>query len=537
MNLKNSFLLLVLFFVPAFLSAGGDHQNGDAFVAASIGEPVNLLPLFAADSASAEVSKLIFNGLVKYDKDLKLTGDLAESWEVKDGGLRIVFYLRKNVKWQDGEPFTAADVEFTYQKLTDPRIPTPYGGDFEKVVSLAVKDPYTVEVVYKEPFSPGLASWGMGILPRHLLLHENLPATRFSRAPIGTGPYLLKQWKSQDQLLLQANPRYFEGRPLIDRYVYRIIPDQATTFLELQTENVDFVNLSPLQFKRQTDTPFFRRKYQKLKIPSFGYAYIGYNLLSPLFADKKARQAVGMAINKKDIIDVTLLGFGRPATGPFLPESWAYHPGVRESAFHPERAKALLEEAGWSDTDGDGWLDKDGRKFSFTILTNQGNDQRKMACEMVQKRLKDVGIEMKIQIVEWGVFLKEFIDKRRFDAVLLGWQLSPDPDVYELFHSSRAVPGKFNFVSYKNPEVDRLLEEGRRLFGEEARATVYRRVHEILSEEEPYTFLYVPETLVAVHRRFRGVEVGPAGIGHNFIRWFVPEGERRYKSPDRRFWA
>ena len=522
------FFLFNFLLVPAIWAE--EPVNGDAFVVSSIAEPTNLIPFLATDSSSAEVSRLIFNGLVKYDKDLKLTGDLAESWEIKEDGLVIVFHLRKDVAWQDGKPFTAKDVEFTYRQLTDPVVPTPYGADFEKVQSLRTPDLYTVEVVYKEPFSPGLASWGMGIVPEHLLSKENLLNTPFSRAPVGTGPYILKKWRTNEKIELVFNPRYFEGRPAIDRYVYRIIPDQTTTFLELQTGNLDTAALTPLQFKRQTQTPFFEKNYSKFSYPSFGYAYLGYNLKHPFFGDKRVRKALGMAINKKEIIDVVLLGYGKISTGPFLPGAWAYNPEVKEGVFDPETSRRLLKEAGWADADGDGILEREGQKFSFTVLTNQGNDQRKMACEMIQKRFKDIGVEMKIQVVEWGVFLKEFIDKKRFEAVLLAWQLSRDPDISSIFHSSAMGPGQFNFVSYQNPEVDRLLEEGRRIFSEESRAVIYRRLHEILSEDEPYTFLYTPEALLAVHRRFRGVEVTPAGIGHNFIRWFVPEAEQKYRA-------
>jgi peptide/nickel transport system substrate-binding protein len=504
-------------------------DTGDAFVSSSIGEPSNLIPFFASDSASASISRLIFNGLVKVDENLNVVGDLAESWEVKDNGLVLLFHLKKGVLWQDGAPFTAKDVEFTFQKLTDPAIPTPYGADFEKVKSLRVLDELTVEVVYKEPFSPGLSSWSMGIVPEHLLAKENLLATDFARHPVGTGPYILKKWETGQKIELAANKNYFEGRPNIDRAVTRIIPDTATTFLELEAGNLDTAGLTPLQFKKQTQNDFFKIHFNKFRYPSFGYVYIGYNLRNPIFTDKRVRKAMGLAINKREIIGVTLLGYGRVSTGPFLPGAWAYDPGVKETVFDPGAATRLLNEAGWKDTDGDGVLDKAGQKFSFTILTNQGNDERKMACEMIQKRLREIGIEMRIQIVEWSAFLKEFIDKKRFDAVLLAWQLGQDPDIYDIFHSSRAAPGGFNFISYKNEEVDRLLEEGRSVFGEAGRAPIYHRLHRILSEEEPYTFLYVPEALLVVDKRFRGVKASPIGVGYNFIHWYVPLAKQKYK--------
>ncbi|MBI3252893.1 MAG: peptide-binding protein [Candidatus Omnitrophica bacterium] len=521
------FLFLFLFSAPVFASA--DERRGDAFVTSSIAEPSNLIPFLASDSASAEVSRLLFNGLVKYDKNLKLTGDLASDWDIEEGGLVIVFHLRKNVRWQDGEPFTARDVAFTFRALTNPSVPTPYGGDFEKVVSLETPDPHTVRVRYKEPFSPGLASWSVGIVPEHLLKDADWPATGFSRNPVGTGPYKLVQWTSGEKLVLRANPDYFEGAPFIARVVYRILPEPTTAFLELETENIDSAALSPLQFKRQTGTPFFKTHYAKYAFPSFSYTYIGYNLRNPLFADKKVRKAIGLAIHKQEIIDTVLLGYGRAATGPFLADGWAADPAIGPSGFDPSRAKALLAEAGWRDTSGDGILDRGGRRFSFTILTNWGNTDRKMACEIIQKRLRDVGIEMNIQTLEWSVLLREFIGKKRFEAVLLGWQLSPEPDPYDIFHSSKTGPGQFNFVSYKNEEADRLMEEARRIFPEAERAKIYHRLHGILSEDEPYTFLYVPESLVALHRRFKGVEPAPAGIGHNFIEWYVLKNERKYR--------
>jgi len=168
------------------------QDYGDALVSASIADARNLMPMLASDSASAEISGMIFNGLVKYDKDLNLTGDLAESWDIQEGGLVIIFHLRKDVRWQDHHPFTAQDVEFTYRKMIDPDVRTPYGGDFERVKSLEVIDDYTVKVAYKEPFAPGLASWGMSIIPKHILEGQDLNTSEFCRAPVGTGPYILK---------------------------------------------------------------------------------------------------------------------------------------------------------------------------------------------------------------------------------------------------------------------------------------------------------------------------------------------------------
>jgi len=214
------------------------------------------------------------------------------------------------------------------------------------------------------------------------------------------------------------------------------------------------------EFKEHSVAEFFKKNFQRFNFPSFGYTYMGYNLNDPKFKDADVRRAINYAINKEEIIKGVLLGLGRVSTGPFIPESWAYNKDIQPAEYNPGKAKALLKNAGWQDRDGDGILEKDGMKFSFTVITNQGNDERKMTAEIIQKRLKEVGIEVKIKIIEWSAFVSEFIDKRRFEAVLLGWGRSLDPDMYDIWHSSKTKEGEFNFVGYSNGEVDELLLAG-----------------------------------------------------------------------------
>ncbi len=527
-RIKTVLCRAVFLFISVLLLAFSEPHYGDAIVIGAIGEPRTLVPILASDSASGAICSMVFNGLVKYDKNLKLVGDLAEDWDVSEDGLEITFYLKKNVRWHDGALFTADDVEFTFNSLIDPKVRTPYGGDFEMINELKVVDDYTVRILYKEQFSPGLSSWGMNIMPRHLLEREDLNITDFARSPVGTGPYKFKLWKTGERVELVSNHDYFEARPCIDRYIYRIIPDQATLFLELRAGGVDYTSLTPLQSKRQTESEYFKNNFQKFSFPSFGYTYLGYNLKDPRFQDVRVRQAINYAVDKEEIIRGVLLGLGRVCTGPFLPDSWAHNKEVEYVKYDPQKARMILKEAGWADLDGDGILEKNGDKFSFTIITNQGNEQRRMIAEIIQRRLREVGIEVKIKIIEWSAFVSEFIDKRRFDAVILGWGLSQDPDMYDIWHSSKTKEGEFNFVGYSNPEVDRLLLEGRRIFDQVERAKIYHQVHEILYEEQPYLFLYVPEALPIVHNRFKGIEVGVGGIGHNFIKWHVPQDEQRY---------
>ena len=497
-------------------------------VAGSIGDASNLLPALASDASSFDIIGLVYNGLVRYDKDLKIEGELASTWDISADGLQIVFHLRPGVKWHDGADFSAADVEFTWRVMTDPKTPTAYGEDFRQVKRFEVLDPLTFRVTYDKPFAPALISWGFSVMPKHLLEGKDITASPLARAPVGTGPYRFKEWKAGEKIVLEAYDGYWEGRPNIDRYLYRIIPDSATMFLELSAGNLDEMGLDSVQYTRQTDTEFFKKNYRKYRYLADAYSYLGFNQKLPLFQDKRVRQAISHAINKQEIIDIVLLGLGQEATGPYKPGTWAHNANVKRYPFDQARAQALLAEAGWTTKGPDGVLVNGGKRLAFTLMTNQGNKTRSKAAEVIQKNLKAVGIDVSIRIVEWAAFLKEFVNPKKFDAVILGWTIPRDPDSFDVWHSSKTGPAELNHVSFKNAEVDALLEKGRRTFDQEERRKAYARFQEILAEEQPYVFLYVPDALPIVSARIRGIVPAPAGISYTFIKWWVPKIEQKY---------
>jgi peptide/nickel transport system substrate-binding protein len=275
--------------------------DGGNYIEPSIGDASMLNPLLSSDSASNDINALVFNGLVKYDKDLKLVGDLAESWTVADGGKVITFKLRKNIAWHDGAPFTSADVLFTYQQLVSTMTQTPFAPDFQIVKKAEAPDPYTFRVTYTEPFAPAIESWGMGIIPKHIYEKGDINTHPANRHPIGTGPYMFHEWVPDEKIILVPNPHYFDGKPHFNRYVYRIIPDLSVQFLELRQGSLSTMAPSPDQYNGYDE---FFTYYNKFRYPAFRYDFFAFNLKNKLFQDVRVRRAFAHAVNKKDIVAI-----------------------------------------------------------------------------------------------------------------------------------------------------------------------------------------------------------------------------------------
>ncbi|WP_428566000.1 MAG: peptide-binding protein [Solidesulfovibrio sp. DCME] len=508
----------------------GQPVPGGRIVMAVIGEPSNLIPPLSSDSASHEVADLLYVSPLRYDKDIQLECFAAERYEVADDGKLLKFWLRPGIRWTDGVELTAEDVEFTYKLMIDPKTPTAYAEDYKAVASFTVTGKYSFEVRYAEPFARSLVTWAGAILPKHLLAGQDLMNTRYAREPVGAGPYTLTSWEPGRKLVLDVNPDYFEGRAYIDQVVYRIIPDQSTMFLELKAGGIDMMGLTPQQYLYQTNGPAWAADWQKFKYLSFAYTYLGYNLKSPFFRDVRVRQAFAHAVNKEDVIKGALLGLGLPTIGPYKPGTWMYDEAIKDYAYDPALAKKLLAEAGWEDRNGDGVLeDASGRPFAFTILTNQGNEQRVKTATIIQSQLAAIGVRAEIRTVEWASFIKEFVDKGNFDALILGWNITQDPDVFDVWHSSRAVPGGLNFVGFQNAAADALLNRGRHTVDQAARKKIYDAFQEILHQEQPYLFLYAPYALPILSARFQDVAVAPAGISYNFTKWWVPRDRQKFR--------
>lgn len=475
--------------------------------------PSRLNPLLATDSSSGAISSYLFDGLVKYDKNAKVIGALAESFEFKDKK-RLIFRLRKNIRWHDGHPFTSKDVLFTYNLLTNKdkkiMISTPYSTDFRMVQQVEALDAYTVEVVYKTPYYKAAEIWMMGILPYHLLKDEtNFMNSDFNRKPVGTGPYMLESLELSKNIVLKANEHYYEHRPHIDRIIYSIVPDGTTRFYMMQKKEVDLDALEPLQIEKKVDKSF-KNYYNIVEQIAKAYTYLGFNMKRELFQDKRIREAISLGIDKKELVDLLFFRHGQACHGPFLPGSFAYNDSYSKSAFNPEKAKKLLKEAGYTKE----------HPLRFEIATNTGNSIRQAAAQVIQYQLGKIGVEVKLRMMEWQAFLNTKVFAKDFDAVILGWGLSLIPDAYAIWHSDGIdKKGGFNFISYKNEAVDRMILQAERTVDKAKLAKIYQSIFAKIVEDHPYVFLYIPNEIAVVNKKIHPVEKSIVGLEHNIIDW------------------
>lgn len=434
----------------------------------------------------------------------------------------LEFFLRPGVRFHDGHPVSAADVKFTYDAIVDPKNLSPRLADYEPVKTVEVVDPLTVRITYKRLYSPAIGTWAMGILPAHRLDAAALaqeaaaqgkdPAdftlrhSRFNRHPVGCGPFAFNRWQSDQYIELDRFEGYWDGPPNYRKYIFRVIPDLLTQEMEFYAGTLDAYGVQPHQVARLREDP----RFQSFSGTSFGYTYIGYNLRRPPFDDRRVRRALGMAIDTQKIIDFVLYGQAERITGPFVKQTDFYHRGIAPLPYDPEGALALLAEAGWK-RNAQGRLEKNGKPLAFTLITNSGNDLRKAILAIAQDAWKQIGVEVRTDLLEWSVFIQERVNKLDFDALILGWTMGIDPDLYQIWHSSQTGPHQLNFVGFADAEADDLILRIRREYDVDAQVAYCHRLHEIIAREQPYTFLYVGRWTAVLDKRIVIAHRDPEG--------------------------
>jgi peptide/nickel transport system substrate-binding protein len=512
----------------------GEPQYGGTVIFGAIGD-VDTFSEFAKTSQLAhQIDQfMLFMSLVRYDEELQVAPYLARSWELSGDGSSVTFHLRPDVRWHDGAPVTAEDVLFTYRTALLDEVAYPQRAYFRMVRGAAALDSLTVRFDFVQPHAEPLdpfTQWS--VMPRHVLGEvppAGLANAPFNRAPVGSGPFRFESWEPNQSIVFVANedfPAELGGRPYVDRVVFRIIPEQTTLLTELRSGTVDLIRGVPPQEAAAVDAD---PQLEVVDYADRSFAYLAWNARDPLFADSKVRQALSLAIDRDQIVEALLYGYGKTAVSYVLPEvaPWAVDPELAPLPYAPDSARALLAGAGWKDSDGDGVLDREGRPFRFLLKTNKGNDLREDIAVIVQSDLRKVGVEAVPQLVEWTVFLNE-INSKDFEAYLSSWvydSFKLDPS--DVFHS-RSIDGKYNRSSYSNAAADSLMDLALAAVDRDEARPLWHRFQRIVRDEAPYTFLFYDRERMGVNVRLKGAVMDARGYLVNAPRWWVPEAERQF---------
>ncbi len=496
------------------------------------GRPATLDPITSNEMISLRLTELIFNGLVGINEKQEIVPELAEKWEISPDGRTYTFHLRKGVTWharegEEAKPFTADDVIFTHKIMMHPKTITPLKVRYEFIEKAEKIEDYTVQFVLKRPILNALAKFSFKIIPRHGPSNP-LYLTRedsFVQNPIGTGPYQLKNVTADREIILTANENYFKGRPHIDKFVSKPFADQNIMTQALMFNAIDMIVLvNPRDIPEiQGDKRFVLQPYNALS-----YSFFGYNIRNPLLADKRVRKAFTYAVNRQEMLDSFFNGQGTIISGPFAPGSWAYNLDVQPLPFDPEKAKALLKDAGFA-PGPDGFVQKDGKKLMLTLKVpiEKESEAVKRVVLAFKNYLKNVGVDIKVEFKEWQAWKEDIFLEHDFDVIFASWVFDDSADISSLFHSAEIGPWKNNFGGYTNPEVDGLIVESKLTLDHEKKRTINRKLHALLAEETPYTFLWTLTNYAGYHKKVRRVAIHPYKFFSFADEWFIPEGDQK----------
>jgi peptide/nickel transport system substrate-binding protein len=447
----------------------------------------------------------------------------------------FTFYLRKDVKWHDGESFSGKDIVFTYQTIINPKIECGatrnYYNDCEKF-ELVDNNPYIVRATWIRPYFDAFTfSADIDILPEHIFKFDNpkdFNEGSQNQKLIGNGPYELKPREKGQNFVLTRNENYYGRPPHFKSIVYRVVKDPNAELQLFEKGDVDICVLRPNQMNLKEHDPAFRDKFEIHRSTANSYRYIGWNARDEHFKDKQVRRALTMLIDRDRIIKDVMRGYAKPMHGTVHPENPAFWKELPNHAipFDPENAKKLLTDAGWKDSDGDGVLDRNGVPFKFTLLIVSNSPEFESIANLIKNSMAKVGIEVSISNLEWSVLLQK-VERLTFDAVLLGWRLGYAEDPYQLWHSSQIGEKQSNHCAFVNKEADRIIENCRRELNETKRFALLKRFQEIILDEQPYTFLFVSERTLAYEKRIKNVTYKLTGAEIN--RWWVPKELQKQK--------
>jgi peptide/nickel transport system substrate-binding protein len=493
-------------------------------------DPSSLNPITATDAYEKSANGLVTETLLERNNaTLELSPVLAVAWEESADHLRYRFQLRKNVQWHDGHPFTAADVVYSFETINDPEVGAGHlRSYFQKagIAKVEAIDDHTIEFQMDRPYVFALETMGwMPIVPKHIF-DDGTPFRKnpAGRTPIGTGPMKFSEWKTGRFLKLVRFEGYWGEQTAFSGMTFKIIPDQGVAFHAVKKGLIDFSGVRPIQWARQIDTPRFLDRYIKIKFlpDTAAYGYIGWNQRNTILQDKRVRQALTMLTPRKKMLEALIFNQGRIVTGPVYPLGPQYDHSLKPWPYDPTRADAALDAAGWTTRNADGVRTKDGKAFTIKIIYPGPSRFYDALANILREDLRKAGIDASVQHMEWTVFLKTINDKK-YDAYFGAWSGGGvETDPFQLWHSSQIEQGS-NYVQFENNEVDTILETARQEFDPQKRNAMYKRFHQIISDEQPYTFLYRFEALAVRHHRFTNVEL--YSNGPDMREWGVGQSE------------
>jgi peptide/nickel transport system substrate-binding protein len=511
-------------------------SSGGTVIESSFSDAEILNPLLSTDTASDDIEDMMFNGLVEIDVyNLSPVADLAEEWEVSDDNLTFTFYLRNDVTWHDGEPFTARDVKFTYDTILDPDVNSPRRADIADVLTpeeIEVLDDYTIRFTLSQVDASFLVTkCSYGIVPEHILgglTPDEFNTAEFNtQSPVGTGPFMFREWVKDDHVALVKNPDYFNGAPNIDFWYYKIVENQTVEYAQLQTGEVDFAGVTAALWEDAQE----QESLDCIAYPQFGFTFYVYQLdpeKSPLFLDVRTRQALLLALDRQAMVDSIVFGLADVAHSTVPPISWAHNPDNEPRyGYDPEAAKALLDEAGWRDENGDGVREAhgvtgvdDGTPFTFEIHTNAGNNERESNMVVMQQYWKEIGVDAKSTPIEWNALLAELTETYEYEMIVVGFSWDTDPDQKTMWHTD-SYGGGFNMNRYSNPELDEIIDAALQTVDQEERTQYYFEMQRILAEDVPAPILYFRQGTGCWNTRLHEFEWNDLDEKWNAEKWWV----------------
>lgn len=459
-----------------------------------------------------EINLLLFNGLTSHDKDNNIVPSLAEKWEYDKENLTYTFYLRNDVKWHDGKAFTSEDVKFTYETILNPEVGSEIVSNYIDIDEIQIIDNNTLKIVLKNENVALLDYLTVGILPKHIWEGQDITTSEFNRNPIGTGPYKFSNWDEGQSITLIKNEEYFKSDPKIDKIIFKIVDDTKARVVQLKSGELDLAQVTP----KDIDTFKGNNEFVIDVMKTSDYRGIMYNFNYPLFKEnRELPNALSYAVNRKEIVDNILLGYGEVAYSPLQMGKYN-NPDIEKFDYNPNKTKELLEDAGWK-IGNDGIYEKDGTKLSFELVFMEGDQERLDISNFLSQELKKVGVDVKVVV-------NANIDWKNQGAFLVGWGSPFDPDnhTYKVFTTN----GGDNFNAYSNSKIDKLLTEARHIDVFEERLKYYKEFQEEMTKDMPYTFLAYIDAIYIAKSNIKGIStetiLGHHGVG---IFWNVEEWE------------